>query len=152
MAVRSYGPDTDFGYMCTVIMFLEKWPWSRTFITLKHGQQKCKTLSRSNMARAMTMTLSLTICSQWTWSSRYHLGAIFLQILGSCTTIVYNIIKIEQGSKKLWSIHDLNRQTDKQKDWNTAFVCGVSPCPSKYELCSRSWHTVWSWATVVYNV
>ena len=27
MAVRSYGPDTDFGYVCTVTLTLEVWPW-----------------------------------------------------------------------------------------------------------------------------
>ena len=26
-AVRSYGPDTDFGYVCTVTSTLEIWPW-----------------------------------------------------------------------------------------------------------------------------
>ena len=26
-AVRSYGPDTDLGYVCTVILTLEIWPW-----------------------------------------------------------------------------------------------------------------------------
>ena len=27
MAVRSYGPDMDFGYLCTVTLTLEIWPW-----------------------------------------------------------------------------------------------------------------------------
>ena len=27
MAVGSYGPDTDFHYMCTVTLTLEIWPW-----------------------------------------------------------------------------------------------------------------------------
>ena len=27
MAVRSYGPDTDFGYVCTVTLTLEVRPW-----------------------------------------------------------------------------------------------------------------------------
>ena len=27
MAVRSYGPDTEFGYVCTVTLTLEVWPW-----------------------------------------------------------------------------------------------------------------------------
>ena len=27
MAVRSYGLDTDFGYVCTVTLTLELWPW-----------------------------------------------------------------------------------------------------------------------------
>ena len=27
LAVRSYGPDTDFQYVCTVTLTLEIWPW-----------------------------------------------------------------------------------------------------------------------------
>ena len=27
MAVRSYGLDRDFGYVCTVTLILEIWPW-----------------------------------------------------------------------------------------------------------------------------
>ena len=27
MAMWSYGPDTDFGYMCTMTLTLEIWPW-----------------------------------------------------------------------------------------------------------------------------
>ena len=27
ISVRSYGPDTEFGYMCTVTLTLEIWPW-----------------------------------------------------------------------------------------------------------------------------
>ena len=27
VAVKSYGPDTEFGYVCTVTLILEVWPW-----------------------------------------------------------------------------------------------------------------------------
>ena len=49
-AVRSYGLDTDFEYVCSVTLTLEIWPWVNTL--LGHGQQVCEihVLSRSNMA------------------------------------------------------------------------------------------------------
>ena len=46
IAVRSYGPDTDFGYKCTVTLALDKGHDT----PLGHGQQLCEILSRSNIA------------------------------------------------------------------------------------------------------
>ena len=48
MAVRSNGPDTDFGFVCTLT--LEIWPRVKIMTPLGHGQQLCKILSRSNLA------------------------------------------------------------------------------------------------------
>ena len=50
--VRSHGPDTHFGYMCTVTLTLEIWPSVKimTDTLLCHGHQLYEMLSRSNMA------------------------------------------------------------------------------------------------------
>ena len=40
LTVRRYGPDTDFGYVCTVTLTLE--------MTFGHGKQLCEILSRSD--------------------------------------------------------------------------------------------------------
>ena len=47
----SYGPDTDFGHVCTVNLTLEIWPWVKV-MTHPWGyvQQLCEVLSRFNMA------------------------------------------------------------------------------------------------------
>ena len=29
LAIRSYDPDTDFGYVCTMTLTLEIWPWAK---------------------------------------------------------------------------------------------------------------------------
>ena len=51
LAVRSYGPDTDFGYECTVKIDLGDMTLGAGHDTpLGHGQQLCEILSRSNMA------------------------------------------------------------------------------------------------------
>ena len=36
--LRSYGQDTDFGYMCTVTLTLEMWLWVKVMTPLGHGQ------------------------------------------------------------------------------------------------------------------
>ena len=152
-AVRSYGPDTDFGYVCTVILTLEIWPkvqvmthpwvidnkclkycsnpsyqWkvmARTRIwlcvywdidlgdmtlgqghdtPLGHGQQLSEVLFKSKLAeKVMARTRNLVMCILWPWS--YDLGSRSWHNLGSLTTIVWNIIQIQQGSKKLWPGH-----------------------------------------------
>ena len=52
LAMRSYGPDTDFQYVCTVTLTLESWPWEGHDTPLGHGQQLCEILHvfRSNFA------------------------------------------------------------------------------------------------------
>ena len=45
MAVRSYGLDTDFGFVCTVTLTLEMWPWFKV-MTHPHGQQYAKSQLR----------------------------------------------------------------------------------------------------------
>ena len=77
MAVRSYGPDTEFGYVCTVTLTLKviMTLGQSHDIPLGHGQQLCEILSRSNMAvrsyvpdtdfgYVCTVTLTLEI---WPW-------------------------------------------------------------------------------------
>ena len=69
LAMRSYGPDMDFVYVCTVTLTLEIWPW------VKVMTQLCEILSRSNLAvrsygpdtdflYMCTVTLALEI---WPW-------------------------------------------------------------------------------------
>ena len=66
MAVRSYGPDMDFGYVCTVSLTLDM-----TFIqghdtSLGHGQQLCGILSKSNMSVCFNCDLDLR--ERWPWT------------------------------------------------------------------------------------
>ena len=123
MAVRSYGPDTEFGYVCTVTW---RYTLGQGYDTpLGHGQQLCEILSRSNMAVRsygpdtdfgyMTFTLEI-----WPWVRSWH-------ILGSWTIIMWNIIQIRQGIKKLWPRHDVNRHTDGRTDRQTDRVIPIYP-------------------------
>ena len=49
-AVRSYGLDMDFWYVCTVTYFWDMTLIQGNDIPLNHGQELCIILSRSNMA------------------------------------------------------------------------------------------------------
>ena len=181
MAVRSYGPDMDFGYVCTVTLTLEEWPWVKVMIHPSAMDNNCEkyyldaTWQWRVMARThifcyvciFTLTLEvwpwvkvmthpwvmdnnclkyypdptwqwgvmartriLGMCALWPWPWRYDLGSRSWHILGSWTIIMWNIIQIGQGVKKLWPGHDVNRRTDRQTGGQgdtyipPNFVCG----------------------------
>ena len=90
-AVRSYGPDTDFG-VCAV------WPWpSRCDLVPRswHILGLWTTLSRSNFAVSYygpdTDFGTCALCVTLIW---YDIGSRSWHSLGSWTTIVLNIIRI----------------------------------------------------------
>ena len=75
MAVRSYGPDMEFGYVCTVTLALEVWPWVKVMTHHWVMDNKLCEISRSNIAVSSygpdadfgyvcTVTLTLEI---WPW-------------------------------------------------------------------------------------
>ena len=108
MTVKIYGPDTDFGYMCTVTLTLEIWPWIKNLIQY-WAIDNIIHMTISNMAVRRQI---LDMCALWPWLWRYDLGLKTWHTLGSWTKIGWNIILISQGGKKLWScMKDLNRQT-----------------------------------------
>ena len=104
LAVRSYGPDTDFRYLCTVTLTLEIWPWVKIMTHPWVMDNNCVkyypdlTWQWGVMAR----TWIFGMCALWPWPWRYDLGSRSWHILGSWTTIVWNIIHIQLGSEELW--------------------------------------------------
>ena len=107
LPMRSYGPDTDFGYVCTVTLTLEIWPWVKVMTHSWVIDNKCvkyypdPTWQWGVMAR----TRISGICTLWPWPWRYDLGWRSWHTLGSWTTIVWNIIQIQLGSEELWPRH-----------------------------------------------
>ena len=53
----------------------------------------------------MARTRILPIYTLWPWFKRYYLGSRSWHTLGILITIVWNIIKIQHGSKELWPRH-----------------------------------------------
>ena len=77
MAVKSYGPDMDFVYKCTVTLALEMWPWVKV-MTLSWVMDnnwvkyyKDPTWQWGVMARKWI----LGMCALWPWPWRYDLGS-----------------------------------------------------------------------------
>ena len=109
--MTSYGPNTDFRYVCTVTLTLEIWPWVMDNNCVKYYPDP--TWHWGTMSR----TQIFGMCALWPGPWRYDLGSRSWHTLGSWTTIVWNIIQIREVGKKLWPGHDVNRQTYRQGDY-----------------------------------
>ena len=139
MAMRSYGPDMDFGYVCTVTLTLEIWHWVKVMTHPSIMDNNCEKyyLDPTWQWRVMDWRRILGMCALWPWPWNFDLGSSSWHILGSWTTIVWNIIQIQHDSegswtiivwniiqirqvvKKLWPGHDVNRRTHGQTDGRT---------------------------------
>ena len=180
LAVRSYGPDMDFGYVCTVTLTLELWPWVNVMTHpsviaiseelwtghrfpvyvhcdldlgdmmlgqghdtwLGHGQQLCQILSRSNLAvrsygpdmdfqYLCTVTLTLEI---WSW--------VKVMVMTHPWVMDNNCVKFYLAPTWQWGVMARTRISS---------MCALWPWPWRYDLGSRSWHTLGSWTTIVWN-
>ena len=119
LAVRSYGPDTDFRYMCTVTL-----TWDMTLVQghdtpLRHGYQLCEILSRSNLAvrsyvletdfqYMCTVTLTLEI---WPW----------FKVMTHPWVMDNNCVKLYPDRSREYEVMARTRceQTDRQTDRRT---------------------------------
>ena len=107
LAVRSYGPDKDFWYVCTVILTLEIWPWVKVMTYPWVMNNNCvKYYPDTNLQWwVMARTWIFSICTLWPWPWRYDLVSRSWHTLGSWTTIVWNIIQIQLCTEELWPGH-----------------------------------------------
>ena len=123
LGVRSYGLDTDLGYLCTVTLTLEIWPWVKVMThpwVMDNNYDKYyphQTLQWGVMA----WTRILGMCTLWPLPWRYDLGSRSWKTLWSWTTIVSNIIQIGLVGKKLWFRLYVNRRSDRQMDRRTGW-------------------------------
>ena len=103
--IRSYDPDKDFGYVCTVTLTLEIWPWTKV---MKHHWVMDNNLVRyypdpTRQWGVMVWAQIFSICALWPW--RYDLRSRSWRTLGTWTIIVWKIIQIQLGSVELWPGH-----------------------------------------------
>ena len=142
LAVRSLWPRHGF-WVCVHIDLRDMNLGQGHHISLGRGQQLCEILSRSNTAvKRYDPEPIFGMCGQWPWPWRYGLGSrSWHTIEWSWTTIVWNIIQIQNGSEELWSGNGF---------WVWVWVC--TQWPWRYDLGSRSWHTLESWITIVCNI
>ena len=86
LAVRSFGPDTDFEYVCSVNLNLDICSW---VTVMTHG----------------TETGLRYLSTVRPWPCRYNFVSRSWHTLGPGTTIVWNIIQIQLRSKELLPGH-----------------------------------------------
>ena len=102
---RSYGPDTGFGiHVSTVTLTLEIWSWCKVITHPWVMGNKCEKYYQDPTWQwgVMARTRIFGICVLWPCPRRYDLASRWWHTLGSWTTIVWKIIKIQLGSEELW--------------------------------------------------
>ena len=135
MAVRSYGPDTDFGYLCTVTLTFEVWlrakvmthPWVMDNNCVKYY------LDQTWPWEVMTRTQILGMCALWPWPWVMTHPVMY----NNCV----KYLKLDptwHGGVMAWT--------------QNLGMCGLWPWPWRYDLGSRSWHTLGSCTTIVWNI
>ena len=69
LAVRTYGPDTDFEYVCTVTLTLEIWPWVKVMTYPWVIDNNCVKYHPDQTWQwgVMAQTHILGICALWLW-------------------------------------------------------------------------------------
>ena len=91
----------------------------------------------------MAWTRIFSMCALWPWPWRYDLRSRSWHNLGSWTISVWNIFEIQHGSEELWPGHGFSVYMHCDIDLGQAW---------RYDLGSRSWHTLGSWTTIMWNI
>ena len=94
-------------YVCPLTLTLEVWPWVkvRTHPWVKDNNCVKYYPDPTWQWGVLARTRILGMCALWPWPWRYDLGSKSWHILGSWTTIVWNIIQIQHGSEEFWPGH-----------------------------------------------
>ena len=78
MAVRSYGPDTELRYVCTVTLTLDVWLWIKVLMYPWDMDNNCVNFFPDRTwqwgVMAWTGILDMWMCALWTWPWSYDLG------------------------------------------------------------------------------
>ena len=141
--MRSNSPDTYFLYICTVTLTI--WPLVKvmTHLWTIHGQQLCEILSRSNMALSYLPRHRFSVFVHSDLDiSNMTLGQSYDTPFGHDNKWVkYKWVKYYPDPT--WQRWVLART-------RIFGICALWPW--RYDLESRSWHTLVSWITIVWNI
>ena len=129
MAMRSYDPDTDFGYVCTVTLTSEIWPWVKVMTHPSVIDNKYEILFRFNLAvrnygpdtdfgYVCPVTLNLEM---WPW----------VKVMTHPSVIDNKCVKYYPDQNWQWGV-----MARKQ----ISSICALWPWPWRYDLGSRLWH------------
>ena len=99
-------PRHGFGYVCTLTMTSEIWPWIKVVThTWVMDNNFMKYQDPTWQWGVIALTRILGMCALWPWPQRYDLGSRLWHILRSLTISVWNVIQIQLGSKEFWPWH-----------------------------------------------
>ena len=130
MTVKSNGPDTDFGYVCTLTLTLQKWTWVNvmTHPWVIHGTTSVWNIIQIQLGCEDVYTVTLTF-EIWLWLKiMTHPG-------------VANKYCVKYYSYQIWQWGVMIRT-------RISGMCTLWPWTLRYDLESMSWHTLRSLRTL----
>ena len=142
LAMRSYGPDTDFGYVCTVTLTSEIWPWVKVMTHPSVIDNNCVKYypdptwqwgsygPDTDFGYVCTVTLTLEI---WPW----------VKVMTHPWVMDNNCVKYYPDPTWQWGVMTRTRIPS---------ICALWPWPWRCDLGSRSWNTYGSWTTIEWNI
>ena len=140
MAVTSYDLDTEFWYVCNLTLTLETWPWVKVMTQpWVMGQLVCETIPRSNF---VMISYGLDMDFQY-----MHTVTLTLEIW-PCVKVMTHPWVMDNNCVKYY--------LDPTLHWwvmpRTLILGTCSLWPWRYDLESRSWHTLMSRTIIVWNI
>ena len=141
LAVITYGPDTVSG-MCAL------WPWTLRYDLGSRSWHilRSKTISVWNIIRIQLgseelwpghrfqVMCTVTLTSEiWQW----------VKVMTHHWVMDNNCLKYYPDPTWQWGVMARTRISS---------ICALRPWPWRYDLGSRSWHTLGSWTTIVWNI
>ena len=143
ISVRSYGPDTEFGYMCTVTLTLEIWPWLKVMTWPWVMDNNCVKYYPDQTWQwgVVAWTQIFGMWALWPW--RYDLGSRSWHTLGSWKISVWNIIQIPLYNDELWPVDRFSVYAHCDPDLGDMTLCQGHDTPLVHgqqlcELLTRS--------------
>ena len=140
--MRSYGPYTDFGYVCTVTMTSEIWPWVKVMThPLVIDNKSVKYYPDPTWQwGVMAQTRILGTCALWPWPLEIW---PWIMVMTHPSVIDNKCVKYYPDPTWQWGVMAQTRIFG---------ICALWPWPWRYDLGSKSWHTLGSWTAIVWNI
>ena len=140
-AVRSYGPDTDLGYVCTVTLTLEIWPWVKVMTHpwvmdndvvkyYPHPTWQWGVIARTQIWVCVNFDLDLEI---WPW----------VKVITHPWVMDDNYMKYNPVPTRQWGVMARSRILG---------MCAPWPRPWWYDLGSGYDTPFGSWTTITWNI
>ena len=121
-AVRSYGPDMDFQYVCTVTLTLEIWPWVKVMTYPWVMDNNCVKYYSDPTWQwgVMARTRISSMCALWPWSWIWPWVKVMTHpwvMDNNCVKLYNNYLTREYEVMARTRCEQTDRQTEGQTGW-----------------------------------